>query len=197
MLTLEQGATLVKYARASVEAHLSGLEQDKKEFSFAAEKQGVFVTLLTCPAKELRGCIGFSEPVFSLGAAVAKAAVSAAVSDSRFPKVALGELDKIVIELSVLTVPEKIVLGAGEKYEDKVTVGIDGLIIRRGFYSGLLLPQVPVEFGWDKKEFLMQVCIKAGFQPDEYLDGGTEIYKFQAQIFSEESPSGNVFEKVF
>lgn len=195
MFTVEEGKTLVRYARDSVQSYLSGKRLDEKNFSFANEKQGVFVTLLTYPAKELRGCIGFPEPVLPLSLAVSKAAISAAVEDPRFPKLSSDELDKVVIEISVLTVPEKIVLGKDGMYEDKITVGKDGLIMRRGYYSGLLLPQVPVEWGWDKKQFLMHACQKAGLPDDAYLSDDIEVYKFQAQIFCEKRPSGDVAEK--
>ncbi|MBW6461498.1 MAG: TIGR00296 family protein [DPANN group archaeon] len=196
MLTLEQGAKLVKYARLSIKDYLSGGALEVKDFSFARDKQGVFVTLLTYPEKELRGCIGFPEPVLPLYDSISKAAVYAAVDDPRFIELSLVELDKVIVEISVLTVPEKIVLSDTKRYEDKITIGKDGLIIRRGNVSGLLLPQVPVEFGWDKKQFLAQTCVKAGLPSDCYLLSGVGVYRFQAQIFSEESPYGVVVEKI-
>ncbi|NOQ55967.1 MAG: TIGR00296 family protein [Nanohaloarchaea archaeon] len=195
MLTLEQGTELVKYARDSINDYLSGNVCKIEDFLFAREKQGVFVTILTYPLTELRGCIGFPEPVFSLNKAISKAAISAAVDDPRFLKLSLAELNDVAVEISVLTVPEKIALSGSEKYEDKITIGKDGLIIRRGNDSGLLLPQVPVDFGWDKKQFLAQVCVKAGLNPDAYLLDDVELYRFCAQIFSEESPNGAVVEK--
>jgi len=97
--------------------------------------------------------------------------------------------------MSVLTVPEKIELAKDEKYEDKIEVGKDGLIMKGRSRSGLLLPQVPVELGWDKKQFLMQTCTKAGLLSDTYLSDDVEVFKFQAQIFSELNPDGEVVEK--
>ena len=196
MFTLSQGAQLVKYARESINGYLSGKAPEIKDMSFARDKQGVFVTILTYPDKELRGCIGFPEPVFPLNKAISKAAIAAAIDDPRFPEVSLIELDDVIVEISVLTVPEKIGLLDDEVYEDKITIGKDGLIIRCGHEFGLLLPQVPVELGWDKKQFLAQTCVKAGLPSDAYLSDDVEIYKFQAQIFSELSPLGAVVEKM-
>ena len=195
MLTLEQGKLLVRYARECINCHLVRKEIENKEFSFAKDNQGVFVTLLTYPEKDLRGCIGFPEPAYPLDKAVSMAAISAAVDDPRFPELSSDELDKVVVEMSVLTVPEKIELAEDEKYEDKITVGADGLIVKGRSRSGLLLPQVPADLGWDKKQFLMQTCTKAGLPSDAYLSDDVEVFKFQAQIFSEESPGGEVVRK--
>jgi len=166
MLTIEQGKLLVRYARECINCHLVRKEIENKEFSFAKDNQGVFVTLLTYPEKELRGCIGFPEPAYPLGKAVCMAAISAAVDDPRFPELSSDELDKVVVEMSVLTVPEKIELKEDEKYEDKITVGVDGLIVKGRSRSGLLLPQVPADLGWDNNQFLMQTCTKAGLLSD-------------------------------
>ncbi len=195
MLTLEQGKLLVKYARECINGHLVRKEIENKGFAFAKDDQGVFVTLLTYPEKDLRGCIGFPEPAYPLGKAVSLAAISAAVDDPRFPEVSSDELGKVVVEMSVLTVPEKIELAGDEVYEDKIEIGKDGLIVRGRSCSGLLLPQVPVELGWDKKQFLMQTCLKSGLSSDAYLSDDVDVFKFQAQIFSEVSPCGEVVEK--
>ena len=196
MITLSKGAQLVKSARESINDYLSGKAPDIKDLSFACAKQGVFVTILTYPEKDLRGCIGFPEPVLPLNVAISKVAVAAAVDDPRFPELSLFELDTVTVEISVLTVPEKIVLSDSESYVDKIIIGKDGLIIRRGDDSGLLLPQVPVEFAWDKKQFLAQTCVKAGLSSDASLLNDVGVYKFQAQIFSELSPLGAVVEKM-
>ncbi|MEA2004290.1 MAG: TIGR00296 family protein [archaeon] len=195
MLTIEQGGELVEYARDCISCHLSCKEVEEKSFPFAKERQGVFVTLLAYPKMELRGCIGFPEPVYPLVRAVRMASVSAAVEDPRFPELSSDEFDKVAVEISVLTVPEKIESGNGESYEDKIEIGKNGLIVRGMSRSGLLLPQVPVEWGWNKKQFLVQVCAKAGLSSDAYLSSDIELFKFQAQIFSEKSPGGDVVEK--
>jgi len=81
------------------------------------------------------------------------------------------------------------------EYPAKIKVGRDGLIVEKGLYKGLLLPQVPVEWGWDEEEFLCQCCIKAGLMPDCWLEPQTKIYKFQAIIYEETQPNGPIKRK--
>ena len=101
----------------------------------------------------------------------------------------------MVFEISVLTPPQLIKAKKSREYPSKVKVGKDGLIVERGMFKGLLLPQVPVEWKWDCEEFLCQCCIKAGLPSDNWLLDGTRIYKFQAIIFEEEKPRGEVRRK--
>jgi hypothetical protein len=102
----------------------------------------------------------------------------------------------VVFEVSVLTPPELIKVSKTNEYPSKIKIGEDGLIVERGMFKGLLLPQVPVEWGWDEEEFLCQCCIKAGLPPDNWLLKDTKIYKFQAIIFEEEKPNGEVKRKI-
>jgi len=161
------------------------------------EHCGVFVTLnsLKLGRKELRGCIGFPYPTSPLTQAVIESAINSATQDPRFSSVSLGELDHIVFEVSVLTPPQLIEADKPMDYPSKVKVGQDGLIVERGYYKGLLLPQVPVDWNWTEEEFLCQCCIKAGLSPDSWLLKGTKIYKFQAIIFEEKSPKGEIEQK--
>jgi len=197
MLSLKEGEYAVRLAREAIEAKLKGSRRKRAEDAPACFRQrlGVFVTLETHPAHELRGCIGFPEPVGPLGDAIAEAAMLAATDDPRFQPVTAEEFANLVIEISVLTKPEEIVCFRPEDAVKEVKVGRDGLLIRKGFYSGLLLPQVPVEQKWNEQEFLAQACNKAGLPPDAWMGSGVKVFKFQAQIFSEEAPGGNVVEK--
>jgi AmmeMemoRadiSam system protein A len=138
------------------------------------EKRGTFVTLWE---EELRGCIGFPYPVKPLAEAVQEAAVNAALQDPRFPPVRLEELPHIEIEISVLTVPKAIL-------PQKIQVGVHGLIVGRGNRSGLLLPQVAMEYQWDAQTFLEQTCVKAGLPSDAWREK-INLYAFEAQVFSE------------
>jgi uncharacterized protein (TIGR00296 family) len=122
--------------------------------------------------------------------AVIDSAISAATRDPRFYPLSLSELGKVVFEVSVLTPPEAIEVKKPEDYVAKIKVGEDGLIMEKGVFKGLLLPQVPVEWGWCEEEFLCHCCVKAGLQPDSWLTKGAKIYKFQAIIFEEEKPQG-------
>jgi uncharacterized protein (TIGR00296 family) len=105
-------------------------------------------------------------------------------------------LGDVVFEVSVLTPPEKIEVQKPQEYVAKIKVGEDGLIVEKGMFKGLLLPQVPVEWEWCEEEFLCQCCIKAGLPPDSWLTKGAKIYKFTAIIFEEETPQGEVKRKL-
>jgi len=196
-LTPTQGSDVVSFARKVIELHFKGRRPDEPESldGILRENRGVFVTLDTYPKRELRGCIGFPEPVMPFGKALREAAFSAAFGDPRFPSVRESELGALVVEVSALTEPKRLKVARPLDYPREVVVGRDGLIIRRGWSSGLLLPQVAVEQGWDAEEFLANACMKAGLAPDAWLAEGAKIYAFSAQIFSEETPGGSVVEK--
>jgi len=195
-LTQEDGEYLVRLARKEIEARL-GLthEPDTSDAPEVTETMcGVFVTLnkLEGSGHRLRGCIGYPYPVKDLLTAVRESALNAAFDDPRFPPVSKNEVDSILVEVSVLTPPETIKVEHPKDVPGEVLVGRDGLIISRGYNRGLLLPQVAVEWGWDSEEFLAQCCYKAGLPPDSWLLDGTEVQRFQAIIYSEESPRGRV-----
>jgi len=190
-----EGELAVRLAREVVDAEAKGRACGHVDApgSFR-EKRGVFVTLSSYPGHMLRGCIGFPEPIFSLGSALVQAAQHAC-HDPRFPDLDAGELDDIVVEVSILTPPQEIVVEDPQELPLVVEVGKDGLIAERGPFRGLLLPQVPVEWGWGAEEFLSQTCVKAGMGPDAWKDGRTRFYKFQADVFAEEAPRGQVSRK--
>ena len=199
MYSLDEGKTLVNYARENIESFIAtGKNTELKDVpeSFKV-KSGVFVTLHTYPKNQLRGCIGFIEPVLSLIDALLEASISAALKDPRFPKVRSSELKNLIVEVTVLTPPEVIKVDSPKDYPERVQVGKDGLIVEMGYRKGLLLPQVPVEQGWDSEDFLCNTCIKAGLPPDCWMDEKAKIYKFSGQIFSETSPCGKIIEKSF
>jgi len=194
---LEEGKFLVELARKTVEEYL----KSKKRISVPENIPkkllqicGVFVTINSVKngEKELRGCIGYPYPTTPLAQAVIDSAISSATQDPRFYPLSLRELGHVVFEISVLTPPQLIEVEKPSEYPNKIKVGKDGLIAERGIFKGLLLPQVPVEWKWDEEEFLCQCCIKAGLSLDGWLLEGTKIYKFQAIIFEEEKPNGEV-----
>jgi len=199
-LSDEEGEFLVKLARRAVLENLKDgkiISPPKEVSPNLLVKRGVFVTInnVINGEKSLRGCIGFPYPIYPLVRAVIEAAIESATRDPRFPPMRIDELDNVVFEVSVLTEPELIKVDSPMEYPSKIKVGEDGLIVERGFYRGLLLPQVPIEWGWDEEEFLCQCCLKAGLSPDSWLLKGTKIYKFQAIIFEEISPNGPVIRK--
>jgi len=192
-LSDSDGVFLVKTARQAVTEFLSNgnrikLEAEyEKKFSFDS---GVFVTLNKPDG--LRGCIGFPMPEKKLSRAIIEGAIAAATEDPRFPPVTTKELDDITFEVTVLTPPVEIDVSDPMEYLTKIKVGRDGLIIRHSFYSGLLLPQVPDEYGWNVEEFLQHTCGKAGLEKDFWKSGKAKIEKFEGIIFKEETPNGEV-----
>ncbi|MEM1539011.1 MAG: TIGR00296 family protein [Candidatus Bathyarchaeia archaeon] len=199
-LSLEEGRTLVKLARSAVEEYLKNRKRLKVPENIPEKLMqpcGVFVTINSVKGGErtLRGCIGYPYPTMPLAKAVIDSAISSATQDPRFHPLSLSELNEVVFEVSVLTPPQLITVEKPSEYPRKIKVGLDGLIVELGFYKGLLLPQVPVEWNWDEEEFLCQCCIKAGLPPDCWLLKDTKIYKFQAIIFEEEKPGSEVIRK--
>jgi len=179
MLSKEQKKALIIIARDSMENYV----RSRKRISFSVDDhqlkrdQGAFVTLHK--HGELRGCIGRVVSDSPLYQVVADMAVEAAVGDPRFPPVTQGELKDIEIEISAMSPLEEI------KDVNKIEVGKHGIIIRRGFFSGLLLPQVATEYGWDRETFLDHTCQKAGLPPGSWKDKATKILIFSAEVFSE------------
>lgn len=196
MYSLEHGRLAVRIARATIEEHLGDVPHAEFDIpDIFNQKAGVFVTLEKYPQHELRGCIGFPEPIFPLIKALRSAALSAAVDDPRFKPVSSREMDKIVVEVSLLTPPEHVKVSKPQDYPNNIIVGRDGLIAELGHARGLLLPQVPVEWGWNETEFLEQVCWKAGLTPDSWLDPAFRLFRFGAEIFSEKKPRGEITKK--
>lgn len=195
MIDIKEGEKAVSYAREVIEQYVKNKKIPVCNLlGVFKNKQGAFVTIHTYPDHLLRGCIGIPLPIMKLCDAIAEGAASA-TRDPRFPQVSIKELDNIIIEVTVLSPPEIIKINKPDDYLKNIVVGRDGLIVEQGFYKGLLLPQVPVEQGWDKEEFLSQTCIKAGLMPDAWFDKQTKVYRFNGQVFTEVKPRGEVKEK--
>ena len=208
MILDEEGEKAVKLARTVVEAHLDWLassgsthdrnannDYDNIKLSRDAESYGVFVTLNYIDnhkQEQLRGCIGFPIAQKSLYRSIIDASIAAATQDPRFPPVDKKELAEIVFEVSILTPPEQIKVQNPMEYLNAIKIGRDGLILTWRYGSGLLLPQVPVEFKWDIEEYLANLCYKAGAPPDIWLMSDSKLYSFQAYIYRESDPNGNV-----
>ena len=192
-MNLKDGEFAVKFARKTIEMWVSGSKTPEipKVPKFFREESGVFTTIYTYPDRELRGCIGLPYPNKPLIEAIRESAVSVTM-DPRFPKLGQDELDKVIIEVSILTKPEKIKVKSPYEYLEKIKTGKDGLIIKNDMQAGLLLPHVPKEYGWDAKTFLEHLCMKAFLPPDAWTYEGTEIFRFGSEIFSEKTPGGKV-----
>jgi uncharacterized protein (TIGR00296 family) len=192
-LSDSDGEKLVKTARTVVTEFLKTKNKmmlDKDFEEAFSSNAGVFVTLNH--KSNLRGCIGYPLPDKKLYNALQEAAISAATEDPRFPSVAFEELDQITFEVTVLTPPQEIEVSDPQEYPSKVKVGRDGLIVKSGFNSGLLLPQVPKEYGWNEEEFLGHTCEKAGLPKEQWKKKDTKILKFEGIVFKEQDPGGSV-----
>ncbi len=177
-LSNEEKKRLLSIAREAIGSYV--IKRKKPEMHETnpelIKKRGVFVTLTQ--NGQLRGCIGYIQAVKPLCEAVTDMAIEAAVNDPRFSPLQKEELSKIKIEISVLSPLKRI------KDTQEIKIGRDGIFIRKGFDSGLLLPQVATENNWNKDEFLKQGCYKAGLPADAWKKGA-EIYTFSAEIFDE------------
>ena len=195
LITLQDGEKLVKKAREAVESFLfnsvkvQGLSGSNFDKNF-----GVFVTINSYPDLDLRGCIGFVNPIKRLGEIIVESAIAAATNDFRFDPIQKEDLNKIVFEVSILDRP-KLLSCPPEKREQKIKVPRDGLIIEYGGFSGLLLPQVAAEYKFSPKQFLEALAQKAGLPKNMYLSSSANIYVFGARIFYEENPKGKIKEK--
>ncbi len=192
-LSDSDGEKLVKTARAVVTEFLKTKNKMKLDKDFEesfSSNVGVFVTLNH--QSNLRGCIGYALPDKKLYNALEEAAISAATEDPRFPSVTFEELDQITFEVTVLTPPQEIEVSEPQEYPSKIKVGRDGLIVKSGFNSGLLLPQVPKEYGWNEEAFLGHTCEKAGLPKEQWKEKDTKILKFEGIVFKEETPGGSV-----
>jgi uncharacterized protein (TIGR00296 family) len=193
MLSLEEGTLAVKTARRVIGEYLRTNRVPKVELPASFEDlSGVFVTLKE--DGDLRGCIGYPYPDLPLSKALMDAAVQAATQDPRFPRVRGAELERIAVEVTVLSEPEPLKVKPMDRPKH-VKIGRDGIIVEYGLYRGLLLPQVPVEHGWGPEEYLEYGCLKAGISPDMWVDERTKVYIFQGQIFQEKAPGGEVVEE--
>ena len=185
LLTAEEGDLAVRLARGTIE-HVVAKKQKPvlKLTPVFQDKRGVFVTINQ--HGELRGCIGLPYPVMPLGEAIVHAAAAAAREDPRFPPVNKEELGEISLEVTILTVPVSLEADPSQRPKN-IEVGRHGLIVRGMGTSGLLLPQVATEYGWDATTFLEHTCIKAGLSEDCWKNGSVEFLTFEGQIFSEHS----------
>ncbi|WP_432821739.1 AmmeMemoRadiSam system protein A [Trichloromonas sp.] len=178
-LTPKEKACLLEIARQAVISWVrSGADYiEPREEKTLNVRSGCFVTIKQ--NGQLRGCIGNFQSEQPLFKEVAEMAKASATKDPRFYPMKEADLDNFTIEISVLSPLHKI-----DDVED-IIVGKHGIYLEKGYYRGVLLPQVASEHGWDRKTFLKQTCIKAGLSTEAWNAEDTEIYIFTAQIFGE------------
>ena len=174
----EERAVLLKLAHDSIASELDGKEvPEEPPTGHLAEPRGAFTTVYV--RGELRGCVGYVFPVHSLYRTVVETARSAAFSDMRFESISKADLPNLEVSLSILSPIRPI-------RAEEVEIGRDGLIVSLHGQRGLLLPQVPVEHGWDRTRFLEETCRKAGLPRDAWQRGAT-IEAFSAEVFGDSS----------
>ena len=191
-LSDDDGQILVKMARNAVTEYLQNNTRiNNKEFNsrFNIDSR-IFVTITK--ENSLRGCIGYPLPIKKLSNAVIDSAIAAATEDPRFSPINPNELNNLIFEITVLTPPIEINVEKYEDYLSIIKVGRDGLIVENKQCSGLLLPQVPKEYGWDIEEFLAHTSEKAGLEKNAWKDQDTKVSRFEGIIFKEESPNGKI-----
>ena len=191
-LSDDDGQVLVKMARNSVTEYLQNNTRiNNKEFNSRFNiDSGIFVTITK--ENSLRGCIGYPLPIKKLSNAVIDSAIAAATEDPRFSPINPTELNNLIFEITVLTPPIEINVEKYEDYLSIIKVGRDGLIVENKQCSGLLLPQVPKEYGWNIEEFLSHTSEKAGLEKNAWKDHDTKVSRFEGIIFKEESPNGKI-----
>ena len=178
-LTKKEKDSLLEVVKKTIAAKVSNKDLQKiaVDSETLKEKRGAFVTLKK--HGQLRGCIGYIKAVKPLWDTVQEMALAAAFRDPRFPSLKPEELKELTFEISVLSPLQRV------QDINEIQVGKHGLYIVCGNYSGLLLPQVASEYGWDKETFLKETCRKAGLQPQDWQDKETEIYIFSADYFGD------------
>ena len=180
-LSDEEKEVLMDIAKESIRCAVMGEETPEFEISSDNLKEncGAFVTITK--RGDLRGCIGYTLPLDSLYKIISEVAKSAALSDPRFPPMREDELNEIELDISVLS-PLKEISDISE-----IEVGKHGLLIEKGGFKGLLLPQVAIEQNWDRIKFIEQTCYKAGLNKDAWKESDTIIKTFSAEVFGEKS----------
>jgi len=174
----EDRAALLSAAREAIRCAIANEPFARPEPTAGMlRRAGAFVTLRR--RGELRGCIGILDTSRFLLDSVTDAAVAAATRDHRFSQLTIGELSECDLEISVL----------GEFAEvrapEEIVVGRDGVVLRAGFQSGLFLPQVATEQGWDRETLLEHLCLKAGLAPGTWRRPDARLERFTAEVFGE------------
>jgi len=188
VISKKESLALLKLAREYIAGEFEKKSPDIKDISneisrdVLRQKRGVFVTLHK--RGELRGCIGNIEPVKTLGNGIRENAIYAAFKDSRFTPLTRDELPLIDIEISILTLPEKMIYKNIQNLISNLVPGVDGVIIEKDHHRATFLPQV-----WDQlpepETFLTHLCTKAGLSAREWEKGRLLLHTYQVFSFGE------------
>ncbi|HLC36482.1 MAG TPA: TIGR00296 family protein [archaeon] len=194
--SLEQGQEIVKLARKSIKFFLltGNRINDLPSKKFFEEKRGAIISVKSMKDKTLLGSLGFPEAKYSLWDAVIEGAINAATRDPRFKALKSSDLDKVLIEVSVLSKAKEIKTESRDQLLEEIHLGEDGLIAEKENKKALMLPYEPIIQKWSVKTFLEEICFKAGLLRTSWRERRVHFYKFQTQTFIEEEPEGKVIE---
>lgn len=198
MLTIEEATCLLELARRIVTESVSDetREEEKVAFQELREKRGIFVCVREFEKSSKRAgkiiiSSGYPLPIFPIVEAVKNASLNISIHILRSSLREISEfLKDVVFELTILTVPEKILVEQPIGYPKEIEIGRDGLVVQRNFYTGVILPQVAIEKRWNAIEFLSECCMEAKLPADAWLEKETSVYKFQTNVYVELEPSG-------
>ncbi len=199
-LSSEDGVFLVRLARRAVEEYLvhgKRISPPSDTPPVLRRPGAAFVTITTYHTylhRDLRGCIGYVFPLRSLVEVVIDVALDAALNDPRFEPMKADELPRVTFEVSVLSPLEPLPRNPHERLS-RVKPGVHGLVVRKGPFQGLLLPEVPVEYLWDTETFLAETCVKAGLPPYCWLDEKAEFFSYYTRSWREKEPMGEIEER--
>ncbi|HIE34219.1 MAG TPA: TIGR00296 family protein [Candidatus Altiarchaeales archaeon] len=196
IIKANEGKFLVKYARNIIENYFRGADAkvSEKKKELLSMSKGIYVVFRGFPKGYLRGSAGYPEAVLPLGEAIRELTIKAATMDRRYHPIKSDELGSVIIEVSILSKPEKLDMSSKD-YLNKIRIGRDGLIVEYGGLKSVMLPQFPLEQQWSVKELLSLTCLKAGIEPDVCSSAETNLYRFYAAIFSEVEPRGKIIKK--
>lgn len=194
---LGHGEQLVKAARNCVELFIMNPRFNKALIIETLEgfekRHGVFVTLEHYPTSEPRGSMGFARPVAPLSESLVDATIAAAFEDPAHVPVSKPELEHMIVRVNVLSTPVQVKGGEGARLK-AIKVPRDGLMIEYGLRSGTILPIVAYEKKWDKKRLLEETSKRAGLHSDYWMQPNVKLFRFESQVFAEESPYGRIIE---
>lgn len=197
-----EGEELVKAARYVVESYVSSAKFSRwiaeERLEGFKMRHGLFVAFEHYPTRTLRGCIGFTKPQDPVKKALVDAAIAASTEDPTARPISHMELDHLVAEVSVLLhEPVQIKGSTPLAIKRQVKAGKEGLMLRYGIYTGVLLPQTVMDNGWNAEQALDGVCTKAGLPTHTWKKHNVSLYRFASQVFRESSPRGAVEEIIF
>ncbi len=193
----EEGSFLVEYARKEIEAHFGAAKPQTPDAmrSLMSRKLPVFIKIDIHPTRTLRGSAGYTEKIMPLGSALVDVALSAAFRDPRFHPLRKSELKSVTVEVSILSETTHVNADDPSKYPEHIAIGRDGIIVEKDSKKGVMLPQTAADMKLNPKTAMSFAAMAGGLPADAWHDPKAKVFKFQAQVFSEDEPCGRITER--